>query len=379
MIPYGRQSIDEDDIAAVTEVLRSDWLTTGPAVEAFENAVAAYVGAGYAVAFANGTAALHAMMSALEIGEGDEVITTPLTFVASANCVLYRGGTPVFADVLPDSLLLDPDEVLKKITPRTKAVLAVDYAGQPCEYDQLAQICRERGIHLLSDACHAIGAKYRGRKAGTLAQMTAFSFHPVKHITTGEGGMVSTDDAELAQRLRVFRNHGISTDFRQRQEKGVWSYDMGALGYNYRITDIQCALGLSQLRKLPQWLERRNEIARRYNEAFAKMPQVCALACAPHVLHAYHLYVIRIRRDACPVDRATVFARLRAAGIGVNVHYSPVYLHSYYRRNFGFAPGLCPVAEGVYEEIISLPMYPGLSDTQVAEVIARVEEAVNAR
>jgi UDP-4-amino-4,6-dideoxy-N-acetyl-beta-L-altrosamine transaminase len=363
MIPYGRQSIDEEDIRAVAEVLRSDWLTTGPAVDRFERAVAEFTGARHAVAVTNGTAALHAAVHALGIGPGDEVIVPPMTFAATANAVVFQGGTPVFADVDPATLLLDPAEVERKITPRTKAVIPVDYAGQPCDYDCLRAIARRYGLALVADACHSLGAKYKGRCAGALADMSAFSFHPVKHITTGEGGMVTTDDAALAARLRRFRNHGIGADHRQRSEAGSWYYEMEELGYNYRLSDIQCALGTSQLRKLPGWIARRHEIAAAYAAALPWKP----LAVRPDVCHAWHLYVVQ-----APGDRAAAFRALRDAGIGVNVHYVPVHLHPFYRRRFGTGPGLCPVAEQAYERLLSLPMYPGMRDADIEQVIAAV-------
>jgi len=258
----------------VVEVLRSDWVTTGPKVAEFEAKLANYVGTKYAVVFSSGTAALHAAVFAARIGPGDEVITTPMTFAASANCVLYQGGKPVFADVQPDTLNIDPEEIKKKLTPRTKALIPVDYTGQPCDLDEIKDIARKHGLIVIEDAAHALGATYRGKRIGTLSDMTVFSFHPVKLITTGEGGAVVTDDPELARRLRIFRNHGITTEAREREKAGDWFYEMVYLGYNYRLTDIQCALGLSQMNKLDSWLARRQEIARRYNEAFAELPEI---------------------------------------------------------------------------------------------------------
>jgi len=363
-IPYGRHTIDDGDIAAVVEVLQGNWLTTGPRVAAFESAFAEVVGARAAVAVSSGTAALHAAMDALGIGPGDEVIVPALTFAASANCVVYQGGVPVFADVLPDTLLLDPASVEARISPRTRAIIAVDYAGQPCDYDALQQLARHHNLALVADACHALGARYRGRPVGSLALLNTFSFHPVKHIATGEGGMITTDDAQLAQRMRLFRNHGITTDHRQREEAGSWFYEMVDLGFNYRLSDINCALGHSQLQKLPGWIERRRQIAHRYDAALAGLAGIRPVAVRPEVDHAYHLYVVRI--DAA---RARLFARLRGRGIGVNVHYIPVHLHPLYRQRFGTKPGLCPVAETAYEQILSLPLFPTLSDTQVDTVV----------
>lgn len=376
-LPYGRQWLDEDDVAAVVEVLCSDWLTTGPKVDEFERVFADFVGAKEAVAVSNGTAALHAAMYALGIGPGDEVIVPAMTFAATANCVVFQGGTPVFVDVDPDTLLIDPVQVEARITPRTKAIIAVDYAGQPCDYDALQAIADRHGLSLVADACHALGSRYKGRPVGSLADLSTFSFHPVKHITTGEGGMITTHDPELARRMRIFRNHGITTDHRQREQLCSWFYEMVDLGYNYRLTDIQCALGMSQLRKLPTWLKRRQEIAERYNAALAEIPSVRPLEVQADVSHAYHLYVIQVELTQLRATRAEVFAALRAEGIGVNVHYIPVHLHPYYRERFGYRGGEYPVAEEAYEQLISLPMFHGMNDRDIEDVIKAVSKVVN--
>jgi UDP-4-amino-4,6-dideoxy-N-acetyl-beta-L-altrosamine transaminase len=372
-LPYGRQSIDEDDINAVVETLRSDWLTTGPKVHEFEEAFAAWVGARDAVSFSSGTAALHGAAFAAGIEPGDEAITTPLTFAATANCVLYQGGTPVFADVRADTLTVDPDEVRKRITQRTKAILPVDYAGHPAELDEMLAIAEKHGITVIEDGCHALGAEYRGRRVGSIAQMTVFSFHPVKHLTTGEGGMVTTNDARFAETLRKFRNHGIGGSARDRQEKGQWQYDMELLGFNYRLTDISCALGLQQLSKLEQNLARRREIASQYTSAFLQMEGIVVPEVQEYARPAWHLYPIRIDCEKLQADRREIFRALRAENIGVNVHYIPVHLHPYYRQRFGYRGGEFPVAEGAYENLISLPMYHGMSDEDVADVIRAVE------
>jgi len=376
MIPYGRQSIDEEDIKAVVEVLRSDWLTTGPKVEEFERAFARAVGAKHAVAVSSGTAALHAAMYALGIGPGDEVIVPPMTFAATANCVVFQGGTPVFADVEEETLLIDPKEVERRITPRTRAIIAVDYAGQPCDYDELCRIAKNNNIYLVSDACHALGAKYKGRPVGSLADLTVFSFHPVKHITTGEGGMITTDHPELADRMRIFRNHGITTDHRQREALGSWFYEMVDLGYNYRITDFQCALGLSQLKKLPIWLKRRHEIADEYRKFFSGSIDFEPLIVRDKVYHAYHLYIIRLKSKKKDLTRNHVFKWLRTEGIGVNVHYIPVHLHPFYQTRFKTGPGLCPVAEAAYAEIISLPIYPAMTKETVVTVTRKLRKVI---
>lgn len=376
LIPYGRQWIDEEDITAVANVLRSNWLTTGPIVEVFEKAIAEYVGAKYAVAFSSGTAALHAAAFASNITKCTEVLIPPMTFVATANSVVYQGGTPIFVDVELDTLLIDPTKLENKINVKTKAIIAVDYAGQPCNYHALRDVARNNNLVLISDACHALGAKYCDQKVGSLADLTVFSFHPVKHITTGEGGMVVTDNLEYLNRMKRFRNHGIESDYRQRAKTGTWYYEMLDLGYNYRLTDIQCALGLSQLRKLPAWIKRRREIARHYDEAFANESCVTALKVNESAFHVYHLYVVKLSLERLKVDRAEIFSSLRNAGIGVNVHYIPVHLHPYYKTNFGTSLGLCPIAESAYEKIISLPMFPAMTDEDVNKVITEVRKVL---
>ncbi len=377
VLPYGRQWVDDDDISAVVDVLRSDWLTTGPKVSEFEEAFAEYVGAKHAVAVSSGTAALHAAAFACGLREGDEVITTPLTFAASANCVLYQQGTPVFADVRPDTLNLDPEKVREKITSRTKALIPVDYTGQPADMDEMNAIAADHGLMVIEDASHAPGAQYKGRRVGTLADMTVFSLHPVKHLTTGEGGVISTDDPRLAQQLRLFRNHGLSSDAKERQEKGVFVYEMVELGYNYRLTDIQCALGLSQLAKVDRWLERRREIAAQYSEVLGTFPELALPAVRPDCQPAWHLFVILLNLEKLRVGRTEVFQALRAENIGVNVHYVPVPWHPYY-RDLGYERGNWPVAEGAYERLLSLPMFPTIDDKDIDDVIQALKKVVDA-
>src|SRR5581483_4217587 len=294
-------------------------------------AFAAFTGAGEAVAVSSGTAALHAAMHVLNIGPGDEVIVPAMTFAASANCVAYQGAQPVFADVEPDTLLIDASDVAKKISARTRAIVAVDYAGQPCAYDALGNIAQAHGLALVADACHSLGGACRGRAVGTLADLNIFSLHPVKAMTTGEGGVITTASFETACALRRFRNHGITSDHFEREQLGSWLYAMVELGYNYRMSDIQSALGLSQLEKLAGWVARRRAIAARYDRAFAELPGIRPLRANAEVEHAYHLYVVRLDAAALGADRARVFAALRAENIGVNVHYLPVHLHPYYR------------------------------------------------
>lgn len=374
MIPYGRQTIEDDDVAAVLEVLRSDWLTTGPKVGEFESAFAEKVGAAHAVAVSSGTAALHCAMYALGIKPGDEVIVPAMTFAASANCVVYLGATPVFSDVDPHTLLIDPADAAARITDRTRAIVAVDYAGQPCDYDELRALCDRHGLSLVADACHSLGARYKDRPVGSIADLSAFSFHPVKHITTGEGGMITTDNGDLAGRMRIFRNHGITSDHREREQKGSWYYEMVDLGYNYRITDLQCALGISQLKKLEKWVERRRRIAGTYDAHFSRMSWLQPLRVTHHARHSYHLYAVLVNTDLTGVDRSAIFGQLRSKGIGVNVHYIPVHLHPFYRERFGTGPGLCPNAERAYQRILSLPMFHAMTDDQVRIVINTVDE-----
>lgn len=373
-IPYGRQCLDEEDIKAVVDVLRSDYLTTGPKVREFEEKAADYVGAKYAVAVCNGTAALHVACLAAGIKEGDEVITTPITFAASANCVLYCGGTPVFADIDPDTYNIDPAEIEKRITPKTKAIIPVHYTGQPCDMDAIHEIAKKHGLLVIEDAAHAFGASYQGKKVGALAgtDMTCFSFHPVKPITTGEGGMITTNDEELYKKLSLFRSHGITRDEEFLTEnKGGWYYEQIILGYNYRITDIGCALGISQLKKLDSFLERRSEIAKKYNEAFSGMAGLQIPKQSAAGKSGWHLYMIQVLKK----DRKEVFDQLRSAGIGVNVHYIPVYQFPYYQQH-GYKGCHRKHAEQFYERAVSLPVFPSLTEEQQDYVIEKVKEAV---
>ena len=376
VLPYGRQNVSEEDIQAVVEVLRSDWLTTGPKVGEFEERFAAWVGAKYGISFSSGTAALHATAFAAGLGPGDEAITTPMTFCATANCVLYQGAKPVFADVSADTLNVDPGEVAKLLSPRTKAILAVDYAGHPADLDALLVLTRQRGIPLIEDACHALGANYGGKRVGGIADMTVFSFHPVKHLTTGEGGMVTTNDAKLAETLRRFRNHGISSEARQRQASGQWYYEMVLLGFNYRLTDVACALGLSQMSNLSVNLARRRAIAAQYVEAFRELPQLIPPAVRADADPAWHLYPIRVDLAKLTVGRGQIFRALRAENIGVNVHDIPVHLHPYY-RDLGHRDGECPVAEAAYERLISLPMFHSMTDEDVGDVVRAVSKVIS--
>lgn len=373
MIPYGRQTIEEDDIQAVVDVLRSDYLTTGPKIAEFEKMVADYVGAKYAVAISNGTSALHAACFAAGIQPGDEVITTPLTFAASSNCVLYCGGTPVFADVDPKTYNIDPEDIRRKITDKTKAIIAVHLAGQPCDMDEIHKIAKEHDLIVIEDGAHALDSVYKGKKVGTLSDMTTFSFHPVKPITTGEGGMIVTDNEEFYQKMMLFRSHGITRDENlMTRNDGPWFYQQLDLGYNYRITDIQCALGCSQMKKLDRFLALRKEIVARYNEAFADCENIVTPYQLPETESGWHLYIVQVKN----CDRRKVFEALREHGIAVNVHYIPVYLHPYYQEH-GYKDVHCRNAEEVYSHIISLPLYPTLTEEQQQYVIETLKYVIN--
>lgn len=375
-LPYGGQSVDERDVGAVAEVLGSNWLTTGPEVDAFEEAFAEAVGAREAVAVANGTAALHTAIHALGVGDGDEVVVPPMTFAATANGVLFEGGRPVLADVRPGTLLLDPERAEERVTDDTRALVSVDYTGQPCDYEALQTVADRHGLALVADACHALGGSYRGEPVGSLADLNVFSLHPVKPITSGEGGVVTTDDANLARRMRRFRHHGMSRMHDERAGEVTWEYDVVELGYNYRLTDFQCALGRSQLRRLPEFVERRRQIAAAYDDALAEMEGASALAVRDEVEHGYHLYVVRLNLDRLDADRGEVFRALHAEGIGVNVHYIPLNLLSHFQEEIGVAPGDCPVAEEAYERILTLPVFPEMTDADVKDVLVALRKVL---
>lgn len=381
-IPYSRQSVDREDIAAVTKVLESKLITQGPVIEAFEKKVAEYTGARYAVAVSSGTAALHLSCLALNLKTGDEVITSPITFVATANCAVYCGARVRFADIDPQTWNLSPGEVKKQITDKTKAIIAVHFAGLPCELRGLKKLADQRGIAILEDAAHAFGAVYEGEKIGKgcYSEMTALSFHPVKHITTGEGGLILTNHKETSERLRRLRSHGITKEADElSSQEGPWYYEMQELGFNYRITDLQCALGLSQLTKLEEFLDRRAALAQRYREAFEAIKDFVELPFFGgdgKMRHAWHLFVVLLRLENLNCDRKTIFSELRERGIGAHVHYIPVHLQPFYRSRFGYQKGDFPVAENFYERALTLPLYPSLKDDQIERVIQALRDAV---
>ena len=375
-LPYGRHNVTQEDIDAVVEVLRSDWLTTGPKVEEFEHAFADYVGAAHAVSFSSGTAALHGGCFAAGLGIGDEAITTPLTFCATANAVLYQGATPVFADIFEDTLNIDPAEIERHLTPRTRAILPVDYAGHPVDLSRILELAARHRLTVIEDASHALGATYKQQPIGSISHVSVFSFHPVKHITTGEGGMVTTQNAELARKLKAFRNHGVTSDSRSRQQQGQWNYEMVALGCNYRLSDIGGALGLSQLKRIEANVARRRQIAAQYHAAFADVRELILPVTRADVEHAWHLYPVRLRVECLRAGRNEIFRALRAENIGVNVHYIPVYQHPYYRKRVPQTPP-CPVAEAAYGSLLTLPMFPAMTDADMSDVVKAVYKVVN--
>ena len=377
-IYYGHQYIDEDDIQAVVEVLRSDYLTCGPKIKELEDRLCRITGARYAVVCSNGTAALHMAAMAAGIGEGDEVITTPITFAASANCALYCGAKPVFADINEETYNIDPGQVKALTNERTKAVVAVDYTGQSAELDELLAHCREKGLVLIEDGAHVIGTRYKGKWNGSIADMTTLSFHPVKTVTCGEGGAVLTNSKEYYKKLHLDRAHGITRDpeLLKHEPDGPWYYEQLTLGMNYRMTDIQAALLLSQLDKLNAFSKRRKEIVRAYNEAFEKVPSIIVQKEIPESDTTRHLYILRLDLTKLQIGRKEFFEALDAENVCCNVHYIPTYYFPYYER-LGYRRGLCPRAEKLYEEIISLPLYYAMTDQDVQDVIEAVKKVAD--
>lgn len=376
-LSYGKQCIDQDDIDAVVGVLNSDYLTTGPKVKAFEEKVAQYIGVKYAVAVSSCTAALHIACLAAGISEGDEVIVTPMTFAASSNCVLYCGGKPVFVDIDPKTYNIDINKIEEKITSRTKAIVPVDFTGQALNMDKIKEIAEKYNLIIIEDAAHALGSTYNHKRVGYLADMTTFSFHPVKPITTGEGGMVITNDKMLYEKLILFRSHGITRDETlMSKNEGPWYYEQVQLGYNYRITDIQCALGISQMDKVDSFIKRRREIVAKYNESFKELSNYISTPYEPEYSKSgYHLYVVKLNLGKLKVARKKIFEALQAENIGVNVHYIPVYLHPYYQK-LGYNRGMCPEAEKLYESMITIPLFPKMNDNDVEDVINAIKKVI---
>jgi UDP-4-amino-4,6-dideoxy-N-acetyl-beta-L-altrosamine transaminase len=374
-LPYGLHDISHEDITAVTDVLKGNWITTGPNVTAFEKAFAAYTCAKHAVAVNSGTAALDIAVGALGLKQGDEAITTPLTFAATSNALAYHGVKPVFADIDPRTWNIDPADVRRKITPRTKAIVYVDYSGQPCDIAELRAIADEHKLFLIEDAAHAAGARYQGKPVGTQADVTAFSFHPVKHITTGEGGMVTTNNEQLAKTMLLLRNHGIDKDAGARYGPNAgWAYDMKALGRNYRITDFQCALGISQLKRLDAFVAKRRELAALYKKLLPANVQ--AIEEKPDRASAWHIFPVLLPAGT---NRDAVFQKMRAANIGVNVHYIPLYRHSYYQQHYPTDAKNFPITEDVFSRLITLPLFPKMTEQDVKDVVAALQQSMEVR
>ncbi len=376
MLPYGRHSITDEDVRRVESVLRGDWLTTGPTIHEFERALRRMIGATDVVAVNSGTAALHAACAALDLAPGDEVILPSLTFVASANAILYVGATPVFAEVSPDTLTLNADDVERRLSARTRAIMVVHYAGLPADLSRFHALARDRGLRIIEDAAHALGAERRGSQVGRSSDFATFSFHPVKHVTTAEGGAVATNSTDQGARMRRFRNHGLSADVQTRERAKTWLTEMVALGFNYRLSDLSAALGLSQLERLADNLKRRRELARKYRAAFADLDTMASQEVDVPDGHAWHIYAVRIDPKRLRVDRDAIMRALRAEGIGVNLHFPPVHLHPFYRERFGFGPGCLPVTEDVCARLITLPLFPSMSDQDQMDVITAVRRVL---
>lgn len=377
LIGYGHQCISEDDIESVINVLKSDYLTCGPATERFEETLKEVTGARFVTAVANGTAALHVAMLAASVGPGDEVIVSPITFAASANCVRYCGATPVFADIDARTWNISPESIIERITPRTKAIVAVDFGGVPVDLACIRQICDEHSLLLVEDAAHSLGTKFDGRPIGSIADITTFSFHPVKTVTTGEGGAVATNDPKLAQRIELFAKHGITrkTELLENPDEGGWYYEQLELGYNYRISDIQAALGISQLKRLAKFARRRCELVSIYNEAFSAIPEVEFQFDPSPEETVRHLYCLKFDTEALGVSRRFIFDALRAENVGVNVHYLPVYLLPYY-KHLGYRGKECPNAEDYYNHAVTLPLHCGMTDANIEDVISSVKKVI---
>ncbi|MBD7915651.1 UDP-4-amino-4,6-dideoxy-N-acetyl-beta-L-altrosamine transaminase [Clostridium sp. Sa3CUN1] len=376
-LAYGRQYIDNKDIEVVVELLKGDYLTTGPTVSEFENKVANYVGAKYGVAVSNGTAALHMACHAAGIGPGDEVLVPAITFAASSNCVLYCGGTPIFVDIDPKTYNIDVNKIEDKITEKTKAIIPVDFSGQAVDMDKILEIAEKYNLIVIEDAAHALGGEYKNRKIGTKAHMTEFSFHPVKPVTTAEGGIIVTNDKDLYEKMILFRSHGITRNKNLMSDyHGPWYYEQIDLGYNYRLTDLQCALGISQMDKIDSFIKRRREIVALYNEAFKKLEEINIPFEEEFSNSGWHIYVITLNLDKLKVGRKEVFEALQKENIGVNVHYLPVYLHPYYTK-LGYEKGLCPAAEDIYNRMITIPLFPAMTDRDVEDVISAIKKVIN--
>ena len=377
-LPFARPLIDEKDIEGVVDTLNSDWLTTGPKTHLFEERFADYIGSKYAVGVNSCTAALHISLAALGIKQGDEVITTPITFVSTANVILQQGAIPKFVDINPDTFNIDPYLIKQNITKKTRAILPVHIGGQPCEMDEIMEIAYDNNLLIIEDAAHAVSAEYKGKKIGNIGDATCFSFYPTKNMTTGEGGMVTTNDEELKELLKMWGLHGISKDaWKRYTAEGSWYYEVLCPGYKYNMTDIQAAMGLSQLDKLNDFQRKRESIIKKYNEAFQDVKELSLPYVIDDIKHAWHLYIIKIRPERLKINRNQFIEALRAENIGTSVHFIPVHLHSYYMNSFGFKKGDFPNAESVFDRIISLPLFPKMNEQDIADVITAVRKIVD--
>jgi len=377
-LPPFAPCLGEEEYEEVLDTLRSGWITMGPKTRQFEEAFARHVGASHAIAVSSCTAGLHVALVAGNIGPGDEVITTPLTFCSTANVIVHQGAVPVLADVRPDTYNIDPEEIERRLTPRTKALIPVHLGGQPCQMEAIQALADEHDLLVIEDAAHALGAEYKGRRIGTFRDVTVFSFYATKNLTTGEGGMVCTEDEDLAERISILRLHGISSDaWKRYSDKGAWYYEVLLPGYKYNMTDVQAALGLHQLAKQERFQQLREEYARIYTEAFADLPEIHAPYVKDHVRHAWHLYLIRLDLDRLTIDRGQFIEALRRQNVGASVHFIPLHLHPYYQVRYGFKKGDYPVAESVYEGIVSLPLYPKMTRKDVDDVIEAVSRVIS--
>ena len=377
-LPPFAPCLGEEEYEEVLDTLRSGWITMGPKTRQFEEAFAKHVGVSNAIAVSSCTAGLHLALVAGGVGPGDEVITTPLTFCSTANVIVHQGAVPILADVRPDTYNIDPEEIKKQITPRTKAVIPVHLGGQPCEMDEIQDLAQEHGLLVIEDAAHAMGAEYKGRKIGTISDVTVFSFYATKNLTTGEGGMICTEDDNLEEQMRILRLHGISSDaWKRYSDRGSWYYEVQLPGYKYNMTDIQASLGLHQLAKQEGFQELREEYARVYTEAFADLPEIVTPHVKDHVRHAWHLYIIRLDLERLTIDRGQFIQALRSENIGTSVHFIPLHLHPFYQRRYGFKKGDYPVSERVYEGIVSLPLYPKMTREDVDDVVEAVRRVIS--